>query len=56
MGIFSRFRSGGQTSLIRTRPPETPREEKLQQAVADDVATVEQDDKYFSPDEPADQE
>jgi hypothetical protein len=52
MGIFSRFRSKNGGSLIHTRPPETPRQEELQEAVAEDVEAVEQEGEYFGPQDP----
>ena len=52
MGIFSRFRSRNGGSLLHTRPPETPREEELQEAVAEDVKAVEQDDEHVAPRNP----
>jgi hypothetical protein len=56
MGIFSRFGSRKDVSLVDNQGPEPAHEEEIQQAAAEDVATVEQDDKYFSPDAPANQE
>jgi hypothetical protein len=62
MGIFSWFRSHKSAdkpdkprkprSLIRTRY-ETPKQRKRDEAAAADVARVQEDDKYFSPDSPA---
>ena len=53
MGIFSWFGSRKSAdkpdkprSLIRTRY-ETPKQEKIDEAAAADVARVEEDDKYF---------
>jgi hypothetical protein len=56
MGIFSRFGSRKDGSLVEDRGPEPPKEEEIQQDAAKDVAEVEQDDKYFSSDAPANQE
>jgi hypothetical protein len=56
MGVFGWFGSRRKDSLIRTRGPVSSREEQVQQAAADDVAIVEQDDKYFSSHEPANEE
>jgi hypothetical protein len=62
MGILSWFRSLRSTdipdephSLIRSRP-EDPDFEPVEEAAAADVAAVEQDDKYFGPNSPADQD
>jgi hypothetical protein len=62
MGILSWFRSLRSTdvldephSLIRSRPEDPDFEEKAAAAAAD-VAAVEQDDKYFGSDSPADQD
>jgi hypothetical protein len=56
MGIFGRFGSRRKESLVQTHGPESSREERIQDAAAEDVARVEQDDKYFSPDAPANEE
>jgi hypothetical protein len=42
-------------SLVRTSYDD-PKLEGRREAAAEDVAAVEEDDKYFSPDSPADQE
>ncbi len=62
MGILSWFRSLRSSdipdephSLLRDRP-EDPDLEEIQEAAAADVARVEQDDKYFGPNSPADQD
>ena len=62
MGILSWFRSLRATdvedeprSLIRSRP-EDPDFEETAEAAAADVARVEQDDKYFGSDSPANQD
>ena len=62
MGILSWFRSLRATdvedeprSLIRSRP-EDPDLEETEAAAAADVARVEQDDKYFRSDSPANQD
>jgi hypothetical protein len=62
MGILSWFRSLRVTdvqdephSLIRARP-EDPDFEEIEEAAAADVARVEQDDKYFRSDSPANQD
>jgi hypothetical protein len=52
MGIFSRFRSKNGDSLVHTRPPETSRQEELQEDVAEDVKAVEEEGKYFAPQTP----
>jgi hypothetical protein len=70
MGIFSRFRSrftwyrahvpagrpGAPRSLLAQPGHDSPRSEAIKRAAAADVARVEQDDKYFGPDSPADQD
>jgi hypothetical protein len=63
MGILSWFRSlrssdapdGGQSSLIKYRYDD-PDFEPVEKAAAEDVATVEQDDKFFGRDSPASQD
>ena len=63
MGIRSWFRSrrssdapdDGRSSLIKYRY-EDPDFESVEQAAAEDVAAVEQDDKYFGRDSPASQD
>jgi hypothetical protein len=62
MGILSWFRSlrssdvqDEQRSLIRYRS-EDPDFQETEEAAAADVAAVEQDDKYFGADSPADQD
>jgi len=63
MGIRSWFRSrrsadvpdDGQSSLIKYRY-EDPDLEPIERAAADDVAAVEQDDKFFGRDSPANQD
>jgi hypothetical protein len=40
-------------SLIRTRGPESLHQQEIEEDAAADVATVEQDDRYFPPDAPA---
>jgi len=58
MGIIARFFAPFHprriTSLISSRGPLSPKEQKIQRDAADDVARIEQDDKYFGPDAPAD--
>ena len=63
MGIRSWFRSlrsadapdDGRSSLIKYRY-EDPAFEQVEKAAAQDVAAVEEDAKYFSPDSPASQD
>ena len=63
MGIRSWFRSRkssdvpdvGRSSLIKYRY-EDPDLEQVEQAAAQDVAAVEEDDKYFGRDSPASQD
>jgi hypothetical protein len=64
MSIFSWIRSrrtkvdpdepDGPRSLIRTRY-ETPKLEEVERDAAADVAAIEEDDKYFDPDSPGNQ-
>ena len=60
MGIIARFlepfRHRQNVSLVRTRGSESERDREIKEAAAADVAEVEQDDKYFGPDEPADED
>jgi hypothetical protein len=71
MGIFSWFRSrgfswsrshaptGGQgppRSLVAQPGHDSRRSEAIKKAAAADVARVEEDDKYFGPQSPGDQE
>jgi hypothetical protein len=60
---FSRFRShvpsgdlGPPHSLVTDRGYDSPRDEAIKRAAAADVARVQEDDKYFGPDSPGDQE
>lgn len=60
MGIiaqfFAPFHPRRITSLVRTRDPESERQRETEQDAAADVAAVQQDDKYFGTDRPADQD
>ena len=60
MGIIARFlepfRHRQNVSLVRTSGSESARDREIKEAAAADVAEVEQDDKYFGPDEPADED
>jgi hypothetical protein len=60
MGIIAQFLAPFHprriTSLVRTRGPESERQRETEQDAAADVAAVQQDDKYFGTDRPADQE
>jgi hypothetical protein len=60
MGIIARFlepfRHRQNVSLVRTRGSESERDREIKEAAAADVAEVEEDDKYFGPDEPADED
>jgi len=60
MGILAQFlgpfHPRRMVSLIRTRGPGTARQRQVEQDAAADVAAIEQDDKYFSPDAPANQD
>ncbi len=53
MGILSWFRP--RKSLVRTNV-ESEKLQRLEEAAAADVAAIEQDDKYFDPDSPGQQE
>lgn len=57
MGILSwlGFRRPGRLRLVRSGP-DKPRIEEIKTAAAEDVARVEEDDKYFDPDSPGNQE
>jgi len=56
MGLLSWLRNGAsRKTLIRTRP-EDPELSEIQKDAAADVAAVEQDDKYFDPDNPGQQD
>jgi hypothetical protein len=52
MGILSLFR---RKSLVRTNV-ESEKLKRIEDAAAADVAAVEQDDKYFDPDSPGQQD
>jgi hypothetical protein len=41
------------TSLVQTRGPESPKRHKVEEDAAADVERIEQDDKYFGQDPPA---
>jgi hypothetical protein len=60
MGIIARFldpfRSRGNVSLVRTGGSESARDREIKEEAAADVAEIEQDDKFFGPDEPADED
>jgi hypothetical protein len=63
MGIFSWFRSRWTTeepdnghSLILLNQEDDPELDEVRQAAAADVAAVEQDDKFFGRDAPANQD
>lgn len=57
MGFIARFlgpfRQRRMVLLVRTRGPGSVRHQQIEQDAADDVASVQQDDKYFSQDAPA---
>ena len=53
LGPFYRRRTD---SLVRTRGPESARQAEVEKDAAADVAAIEQDDKYFSPDAPANED
>jgi hypothetical protein len=57
MGILSwlGFRKPGRLHLVRSGHDD-PHTEEIKRAAAEDVARVEEDDKYFDPDSPGDQE
>jgi hypothetical protein len=52
--FFEPFHPRRMVSLVRDRGPEDARDQEIQREAAADVAEIEQDDKYFSPDTPAD--
>ena len=64
MGIFSWFKTRGlggpvdipgpPHSLAEHRERERERTEEIKRAAAADVAAVEEDDRYFSPEDPED--
>ena len=54
--FFEPFYRRRLVSLVRQRGPESAHQQEIEREAAADVATVEQDDKYFSPDAPADQD
>ena len=60
MGIIARFfdpfRPRRNVSLVRTVGPESERDREIQQEAAADVAAVEQDDKFFGRDAPANED
>ncbi len=60
MGIIAQllgpFHPRRMVSLVRTRGPGSARQQEIEQDAAADVAAIEQDDKYFSPDAPANQD
>ena len=59
MGIIARFFEPfyrRNVSLVRTSGSESEHDREIKEAAAADVAEVEQDDKYFGPDEPADED
>jgi hypothetical protein len=60
MGLLSWIRenwSGGKRgSLVENAGQDSPRLEEIKEEAAEDVARVEQDDKYFSKDSPANED
>ncbi len=56
MGLLSWLRFGGRGRLWRTRPEPDPELAEVERDAAADVAWVEQDDRYFDPDSPANQD
>jgi hypothetical protein len=54
--FFEPFHPRRMVSLVRQRGPESARQRQIDREVAADVAEVEQDDKYFGPDAPANQD
>ena len=55
MGILSWLGFGRRGRLVRTRYDD-PELEQVERAAAADIAAVEQDDKYFDPDSPGQQD
>ena len=60
MGIIARFldpfRPRRNVSLVRTVGTESAHDQQIKREAAADVAAVEEDDKYFEPDPPADED
>ena len=60
MGIIAQFidpfRRRRNVSLVRTRGTESERDWEIKQEAAADVAAIEEDDKFFDPDAPANQD
>jgi hypothetical protein len=54
--FFEPFHPRRMVSLIRVRGSGSARQQEIEREAAADVAAVEQDDKYFSPDAPANQD
>jgi hypothetical protein len=52
--FFEPFHPRRMVSLVRDRGTESPEQDEVKREAAADVAAVEQDDKYFSPDAPGD--
>jgi hypothetical protein len=55
ISYWSRDWPGRRSSLVISRRKKRPRLEEIKRAAAEDVARIEEDDKYFRPDAPADQ-
>lgn len=60
MGVIARFfqpfHPRRVVSLVRDRGPESARQQEIEREAAADVAAVEQDNKYFKPETPADRD
>ena len=60
MGIIAQFidpfRRRRNVSLVRTRGEESARDREIKEEAAADVAAIEEDDKFFGPDAPANQD
>jgi hypothetical protein len=60
MGLLSWIRGnwagGKRGSLVEDQAPASPRLDQIRAAAAEDVARVEQDDKYFDEDSPANED
>ncbi len=54
--FFEPFHPRRMVSLVRARGSGSTRQQEIEREAAADVAAVEQDDKYFSPDAPANQD
>ena len=56
VSYWSQDSPGRRGSLVISRRKDRPKLEDIKQAAAEDVARIEEDDKYFGRDAPADQD